>query len=133
MNLHRKEKVILCGVRNKKKSEEIIFQINCIGARQKQNCIIQEGSGWGQCLNKSKVEIMLIRRNYNQAELDVAMLKNMTGMSVTWQYSENVVSLKQSHVNEDFIKLANAYNKLGKAVDLWTKIKEIKVNSLKEK
>ena len=84
--------------------------------------------------NRSNVEFILQRRNYNQGEINVAMLKNMTGMNVTWNYSHNLSSSEQTTFvdqNKKFIQLANIYNKYGSKVDIRKEIKQFQVNSLK--
>ena len=134
--LYRKEKVTyeICGDKRARpllESGEISFIIQC-----------QEGSG-NKCVrkyneeicNKSTVEFTLNRRYYNQGEVNVAMLKNMTGMNITWNYSHNLSSYEQATFvdqNKKFTQLANMYNKYGSKVDIWEEIKQFKVNSLKD-
>ena len=133
--LHRKEKVTyeICGDKLARPilvSGKISFTIQC-----------QEGRG-NKCVRKyneeickeSNVEFILQRRNYNQGEINVAMLKNMTGMNVTWNYSHNLSSSEQTTFvdqNKKFIQLANIYNKYGSKVDIRKEIKQFQVNSLK--
>ena len=75
-----------------------------------------------------------MREKFNQEELDVAMLKNMTGIKVTWLYPENVALTEQPYLNDNmnFRKLANEFHKNGSHVQFRSELKTFKVNLMQK-
>ena len=58
-----------------------------------ENCIIRPKCHELCHRKKNAIELKLRRNNLNENDLNIAMLKEMTGVKVSWNYSNNVKSV----------------------------------------
>ena len=84
------------------------------------------------CKNWDKVELKLVRSHFDELELDVAALLNMTGVKISWNYSQNVIKPSPLFVknNDRFIKAANLFSQYESEEDVWKEITEIKIDNV---
>ena len=131
MDLHRKEKVQLCG-KPLLESMEIKLDITkkCQGDFFNDYNCANTTYDWELCHNWDKFELVLTREHYDQEEIDVAMLKKMTGMNVTWNHFQNVPPPDQDQLqkSKNFRLIANAINTNGSKDKIWTEIRQFKLN-----
>ena len=126
MNLHRKETLFLCE--NKLLSQHLDVIITCSN-NYNGNC---EKRSAADCekVNSTRdaLEVKLIREKFDEDEMNVAMLLNMTGMNVTWSYSHNVTTkaLYRSK-NEEFVKMSNFIAEYEPKYTLWEKMTNYKI------
>ena len=132
-NLHKKEKITLCGDDERIVPKIIEFQIiKCFD--REGNCIKRENPCHDpHCHNNSNIELRLTRESFDENEINVAKLQPMTGMKVAWKYSENIKSSKPLYKNEKFKEMADMFNQYGSQIDFWPKIKSFTVASFMAK
>ena len=135
MDLHRKEQVKVCG---KPVSESIKINLDVTKSCWKlgwghYNCV-NATNRWEFCHHWNKFELVLMREHFDQEEIDVAMLKTMTGMNVTWNHLQNVAPPDQEQLNknEKFRKVANAIYANGSIEKLWAEMRQFKIDLMDE-
>ena len=126
MNLHRKETLFLC--KNKLPSQPLDVIITCSN-NYNGNCEKRSAADCNKVNStRDALEVRLIREQFDEDELNVAMLLNMTGINITWSYYQNVTA-KPLYLgdNEEFVKMTNLISEYESKNGLWEKMTTYKI------